>query len=263
MSSMSRWLAVGLLVLPWSVGGPGLAAASDDPEQILQMKGLKKAGKFYILPIESEFARGWRNVVPVSDRMAAAYNEWYAALEIEALVLQLSDTRAQLIAYIRNLDLRMSTADRAQLQFIQAEQNAAQANLNVVMAQLSQALARRVGPAKMRELQETFMERRGDFMEAARDLEPTYNKLRVEYSALKQDIDIKNALGVLKERYKVNVSLGPSDDVQRAVLRLRQVQEMVSFNPDAFRQRRKRPRLNQPTKSRSKAMAPKDASKSE
>jgi hypothetical protein len=222
----------------------GIAAAQDGPEEILQKRGLKKSGRIYIVPTESEFLAGWRNVVPVSERMAGAYNEWYAALEIEVLVQQLNDTRLELIAYINNLALRMIDADERQQQSIQNERRAALVNLNNISARLLQAQARRVGPVKMQALQDEFMQRRADFMEAAEDLEPTYNKLRAEYNTLKQDVDIKTALGVLKERYKVNFSLGPSDNVQRAVRRLREVQEMVSFDPDAFRRPKKKTRLN-------------------
>ena len=185
------------------------------PEAVLSKRGLKRSGKYYVVPTEFEFASVWRGVVPFYNLMDTARAELMQALQVVAYVRDLDDTRINLINFIQDLNLAMGGASRDQRAVLQNQLREANFNLNNVVAELAKARTRLVSPAKMQQLQDVFMKRREDFLAKSSEVRPIRQKMKAEYDRLKTDDDVVNALKVLKERKKVNVSLGPSDVYNR------------------------------------------------
>ncbi len=87
------------------------------------------------------------------------------------------------------------------------------------------------------------MKRREEFLGKSGELRPILDRMNAGYASLKQDNEVTSALKALKERQKGNVSLGPSDKLKSLLLQLRQAEEAVSLNPDAYRRKKKSTRL--------------------
>jgi serine/threonine protein kinase len=226
----------------------------ESPEAILERCALKKSGTYYVLEAEREYNKVWNtNVQPAINLMEGAWGEWAAAIEVEILIQDLEATQAGLVAYLNNLSVALSQANRVQRPFLLQDQSATRMNLNNVQAQLGQARRQRRSPAQMEALKAEFMRRREAFQGATNVLEPVYKNLKNQYSAIDDD-KVKNALAVLSARYKAKFHLGPSESIQRTVRTLNRYLEMVSFNPDSYRASRKK------SKSRSKG-APKAESR--
>ncbi len=210
-----------------------VAPAERSPEaERLARRGLTRSGKFYVVAAEQEFADEWNKVRSRIDALQAASNQWHAALQAEAQFRELDAIRSEVAAQIKDIQNRMNrTPDRLVRRWHQANLNAAQANLNGVKAQLAEAKQWRVGPAKLKSLGEDVQNRKDEFTAAAAELDVAYKKLRTEYDAMRKDGEIRAALDVLREKKKLNVSLGPSDSVLNAIRRVELVRKQMS--PDA------------------------------
>ncbi len=228
------------------------AAAPGSPEAVLASRGLKKTVEartvYYVVETEREFARGLPQVRAAINVLEAAYNELAAALQVEYTVKELDLMITGLQFDIRDLNAQMANLPNdapgrvARQQYalaIQAKQTAlGDAQRNIVIAQ-----KQLVKPAKMQELKDEFEKRKTDFKAAAGALLPTYQKLLNDYNVLEKDEEIARMRKLLGERNKVKVQLGPSASVQLAVRRVREVQQSISDDPDAFRTARKSTRL--------------------
>jgi hypothetical protein len=208
----------------------------------LVRRGLTRSGKYYVVATEQEFAEGWSKVRPLIDSMQAAWDAWEAAAQAEAQFQQLDATRIELADQIKAIRSEMATRDRLVRRWHQPDLDAAEANLKGVRAQLDEAKKGRVGPAKMKSLQDDFLNRKEEFLAATGDLEGLFKKLRAEYDALRKDEEVRGALRVLKEKKKLNVSLGPSDDVTNAARRVERVRRMVAPAMKAAQKSKKRTR---------------------
>jgi hypothetical protein len=221
---------------------PGAAPPPEDesPEAILEKRGLKKAGTYYVLEAEREYNRVWNTTVqPAINRMEGAWGEWEAAVAVEILVQELEATQAGLVAYLNSLSVAIGQANRVQRPFLLQDQAATRMNLSNVQAQLGEARKQRRTPAQMEALKAQFMQRRQEFQGATNVLDPVYKNLKNQYSAI-DDEKVKNALTVLSTRYRAKFHLGPSEPIQKTVRTLNRYLEMVSYNPDAFRASRKK-----------------------
>jgi hypothetical protein len=222
------------------------------PEAVLAQRGLRKVVEsrtvYYVVETEREFARGLPQVRAAINLLEVAYNELAAALAVEYTVQQLDlmittlqfdirDLNAQIASYRNDAPGRIAKAQIAEV--IQVKSLAlgdAQRNIVIARKQL-------VGPVKMQALKDEFAKRKGEFMAAATTLQPTYQKLLNEYKELKKDEELARVQKLLGERNKVKVQLGPSASVQLAVRRIREVQQVVTDDPDAFRTAKRNTRL--------------------
>jgi serine/threonine protein kinase len=225
------------------------------PEALLAKRGLRKTGRFYTIATESEVHAAWQGVVPFYTLMDGARTEFVEAMQIAAYAQQLNDYRINLEAGINNLNALMGRANRDQRVVLQNQLQAAQAELNGVLAEIAKVRTRLVSPARRQELYNIFMARRKEFLEKSGELRPILDKMNAEYAKLKQDSEVTSVLKALKERQKVNVSLGPSDKLRSLLLQLRQAEEAVSLNPDAYRTKKKSTRLEGKDGSKDKAGA--------
>src|SRR5262249_48283686 len=119
---------------------PGATPPPEDesPEGILEKRGLKKSGTYYVLEAEREYKRVWNTTVqPAINLMERAWGEWEAAVAVEILVQELEATQAGLVAYLNNLSVAIGQANRVQRPFLLQDQAATRVNLNNVQAQLA------------------------------------------------------------------------------------------------------------------------------
>jgi hypothetical protein len=213
------------------------------PDAILAKRGLRKAGRFYTIATESEVAAAWQGVVPFYTLMEKAQAEFVEAMQIAAYAQELNDNQINLQAYIRQLNSALSRANRDERVLLQNQIQVANANLTEVQAEIARVRTRLVSPARRQQLQDIFMKRREEFLGKSGELRPILDRMNAGYASLKQDNEVTSALKALKERQKGNVSLGPSDKLKSLLLQLRQAEEAVSLNPDAYRRKKKSTRL--------------------
>jgi serine/threonine protein kinase len=219
------------------------APEDGSPEAVLARRGLSKSGRFYTIATESEVHAAWQGVVPFYNLMDAARAEFVEAMEIVAYAQELNDNLINLQAYINDLNSLMGRANRDQQVLLRNQLQEANARLNLVQAELAKVRTRLVSPERRQELQDQFMKRRSEFLAKSGELRPILNKMNAEYAKLKQDDEVTSVLKALKERQKVNVTLGPSDKLNSLLRQLRQAEEAVSLNPDAYRSKKKSIRL--------------------
>ena len=182
-------------------------------------------------------------MIPFYNLMDKARGEFVEAMQIAAYAQELNDNQINLQAYINQLNSAMGRANRDERVLLQNQLQVTQANLNAVQAEIAKVRTRLVSPARRQELQDIFMKRREEFLAKSGELRPILDKMNAEYASLKQDSEVTSVLKALKERQKVNVSLGPSDKLKSLLIQLRQAEEAVSLNPDAYRRKKKSTRL--------------------
>lgn len=137
-------------------------------------------------------------------------------------------------------NLPNNVVNRIQIQQLQREQQGTRIYLNEVRGNLQIARKNLVSDAKKQAVWDEFMKRRLDFLEANKQLAPVVAKVTSEYQVLKKDPAIKDALQIISKRANSPASLGPSKDMTTAINKLRRAEEMVSFDPDAYRRRSKK-----------------------
>ena len=150
-------------------------------------------------------------------------------------------------------------------QIWQGQINDATNELNVVRGNLQIARKRRVGPGQQERRLQVFNTCRDEFLAASNQLEPFVKEANSEYDKLNGDLDIRNALLVLEKVEQVPFYLGPSKQFKTEVSQLIRENQMVSWNPDAFRTRSKKKRKpsgKSATPTNSKSTMPKNAASS-
>jgi serine/threonine protein kinase len=235
------------------------APENSSPEELLLGKrGLRKVGMFYVVGTEDEIDAGYNKIVPFYNVMEVAMNELAQALQIESYAQELDDTRINLLAYINDLNAQLgnlpnTVVNRLNRQAIQQEIGAAQARLGNVNREFAIAIKRVVPPRKKQALTDEFQKRRADFLEASKEFKPTVDKAMKEYTDLKKDAEVMSAIKVLKEKVKAPIAIGPSAGFKKAIANLKNAEQMVSYNPNAYN-RRKKARLDQGAKGKMPSM---------
>jgi hypothetical protein len=210
------------------------------PEQILEKRGLKKEGRFYVSAAESRYAAEWQGAVPFYNVMHGAWVEYETAVRFAVRAQELQDAQIELNGAINQLRLVMGNSRGFQRAQLQGQLNEATLNLNAVNTELAEVRTRVVSRARMEELKGQFLKARADFLDKSRELKPIRKAMNEEYAALRADADVTGAIKALKARGAGD--LGPSDRVKSMNLQLSQAEEEVSFNPDAYRRPKKSPK---------------------
>jgi hypothetical protein len=265
MLRTQRRLAVALTVLCGAAGSAGIARGQTEPqggrmatdagasaprpkttpEGVLESRGLGKAGKYYVVATEKEVGASFNRIKPIYNVMEEALTQYMGILQAEATFQYLDSERILADTYIRDLGIQLANTpnnatNRQLIQQLTNEQRIYGIYLNEVNGNLQIARKNLVGPARKQAVWDEFMKRRADFLEANKQLSPIVAKAVKEYAALKKDAAVKDALQVIAKRKNSPVSLGPSKDLTTAITKLRKAEEMVSFNPDAYRRSSKR-----------------------
>jgi hypothetical protein len=265
MLRYQRRLAVALTVLCGAAGSAGVALGQTDaergrmttgadasaprskttPEGVLESRGLAKAGKFYVVATEKEVGANFNRIKPIYNVMEDKLTQYMAILQAEATFQYLDNERILAETYIGDLGIQLANTpnnatNRLAIQQLQNEQRVTRIYLNEVNGNLQIARKNLVGPARKQAVWDEFMKRRGEFLEANKQLRPIVDTALKEYAALKKDAAVKDALQVITKRTNSPVSLGPSKDLSTAISKLKKAEEMVSFNPDAYRRKTKR-----------------------
>jgi hypothetical protein len=219
--------------------------AKTTPEGVLGSRGLAKNGKFYVIATEKEVGDGFGKIKPIYNVMEGTFLAFQAILQAEATCQYLDNERILAETYIRDLDINIgnlpnNAVNRLAIQQMQRERQGTMVYLNEVRGNLEIARKNLVGPARKRAAWDEFMKCRADFLEANKQLAPVVAEVVKQYAELKKDPAVKDALQIIAKRSNSPVALGPSKDLTTAISKLRRAEEMVSFDPDAYRRKSKR-----------------------
>ena len=215
------------------------------PDGVLGNRGLRKAGRYYVVATEKEIGERFNKIKPIYNVMETAMNRFLMILDAEATVQYLDNERIAAETYIRDLGIQVDNmpnkaVNRAAIQQLRSTQQNTRVYLSDVRGNLQIARKNLVGPARKQAVWREFMKWRADFLESNKQLRPIVDKADAEYAALKKDPVVKDALQTLTKRSSAQVVLGPSKDLKTVISKLRKAEEMVSFDPDAYRRRPKR-----------------------
>jgi hypothetical protein len=215
------------------------------PEGVLDSKGLRKFGSYYVVATEKAIGEGFGKIKPIYNVMDAALGQFQAILNAEMNYLYWDNERTLAQTYIGDLNIAIANTpntipNRLTIQQLQRELSATQLYLNNVFGALELARKNLVPPAKKQAVWDEFVMRRADFLEANKLLRPIVDKANAEYAALKADPAVKDALQTLSKHSNSPVKLGPSKPVSTAISSLIRAERAVSFDPDSYRRKNKR-----------------------
>jgi hypothetical protein len=246
----------------------GAAMAQRAPDELLERRGLRRDGKFYVTANEVGARKRLNAIVAVDNKMRAAIADCEAAIEADVTWQTLDNYRISLETLINDRRLKINEAPpglpetKAWRGIWQGEINDATNELNVVRGNLQIAWKRRVGPREQERRVHVFNTCRDEFLAAGKELEPFVKEANLEYDKLRDDLDIRNALLVLEGRTGAPLDLGPSKQFKTEVSQLIRENQMVSWNPDAYRsssKKKKKSSGKSATPTKSKSAMPKNA----
>jgi hypothetical protein len=221
---------------------------------VLDSRGLRKVKKFYVVATEDEIGRSFTNILPVYDAIEAALNQFMVILQVEDKVQYLDSERILAETRLRSLQIQISgfpddtlsnnaviknAANINAVNTLRDEQQRTLAYLNQVCGAFEIARKNLVSTVQKQTVWNEFLNQRADFLKATKELRQLVDKAADEYARLKKDPDVKDALQTIR-RTNPTVLLGPSKDLTIVIGKLRSAEEMVSFDPDAYRRRSKR-----------------------
>jgi hypothetical protein len=215
------------------------------PEGVLDSHGLRKLGSFYIVATEKEIGEGFFKIRPIYNVMETALGNFQAILNAEMTFLYWDNERTLAQTYIGDLNITIANIpntipNRPTIQAYRNELQGTQLYLNNVLGSLEIARKNLVPPARKQAVWNEFMKLRAEFLEANKQLRPIVDKANAEYLALEKVPAVKDALQTLSERSNSRLRLGPSKNAKTWISNLIRAEEMVSFDPDAYRRKTKR-----------------------
>jgi hypothetical protein len=212
------------------------------PEGVLESRGLTKDGVYYVVATETEIGKQFRAIIPIFDLVEGKFNQFQAILEVEAIVQSLNDQRIIHATRIRDIQIELARIGGSKLpedQVARADLNAELPNRNIALSDTIGALEiaknRLVSPAAKQAVYDEFMLRRGEFLEATKQLSPTVKRAYAEYKELGNDYEVRQALRKLGDATNSPIQLGPSKALKTAIARLRRGEEMVAIDKSAYR----------------------------
>jgi hypothetical protein len=218
----------------------GKKLTSMGPESVLENRGLKKEGTFYVVAAEHEFHKGYSQMVPIYNVMEAKYNRFVAICDAQATYDWLDNERIFAETRIRDINIVIGGLGRLPVDQVKRdellfEQRNVTRYLSDVTGWLAIAKKELVPYAIKQGVHDEFMSLRADLQKAADQLEPTRLKAVTEYAGLYSDTAVTDAVNTLAQRTNSPLRLGPSKAMRNEILRLKQTLQMLSFNPNAYR----------------------------
>ena len=206
-----------------ALAGSCLGAEGLTPIELLEERGLKKEGKFFILPAEGALLKKIKALQPDSNEVAEKFEIWAGMVqneqEFQALTAQAIELKAQLntqLQFIARMP-QASALDRGLKN--DAQQIAGETDQNLQITNRERALreSRRVAPQRMDKAQEDFKEVYKGFLRKSEDLLPDWQKIKDDYAPIALDTSIKAFLKAYNDQTKANIKLGPSEKIKKAI----------------------------------------------
>jgi hypothetical protein len=223
MASTRILSLAGLLALSGLFAGTGYGADDPTPEGVLNERGLKRSGKFFIVASEEPVRQAIYNMRPVMVEMEAKFNEWAAILQNEYEYQALTDYRIQVQGHLADVDTQIgqmpsrTPQDRLALSQARAYRQSVDQELRNTNSQI-EFRRKRFVPVRVKDKAENdFKEARKRFLEVASNTRPLYDKVLQEYATLSEDNTVSNALKAYNQMTKANFKLGPSDKLKKDV----------------------------------------------
>ncbi|MDR3637600.1 MAG: hypothetical protein P4L84_27590 [Isosphaeraceae bacterium] len=205
------------------VVSPQGPTANVAPLEFLKSMGLTQSGAYFLLASESEVYQGLKGLRPNLIRMAEAGDALVANAEVEATFQELDDTRIRLEEQLRHLLLaipqmpRRTLEQKAELEQAMVVQYQTRQDLVTVNANIEVVNKRRLSPKQLAKLQDDFQARRRDFLQAASEFRPVFDKVKKQYDELKNDSRVIRALNAYGEANRFKAQLGPSLSFRKGV----------------------------------------------
>ena len=226
-------------------------AAPDSPEGPLNAKGLWRSGIYFVVAGETEVLEKFKTIRPLIASMAQAFELFALALNKEALLAEAENVYSESKAQVDNanavlskmpngtranniekLDYQAAVAFRDGL--VQGRDNAA--------AQVEAIRGQQVSAEQKQALVDDFMAKRAEYLKAAAELRPLYDKVKAEYDQLLADPAVKKAVKNDVAEYhrttKSDAALGPSGNLGKAIDMIRHAER--AYSPETAAPKKKR-----------------------
>ena len=216
-------LAFALVAVVTALGTARAIADDPKPEKVLEGRGLKRSGMFYVLDAESDFVPRVAKLQPSYRQLKASYDKFATVVINQAEYDALNDrwtlvneqwgnVSAEIDAHppLSNNELKqnwqnlLDTERQLRIQY------------NELRREVNLRYRRLVSDSERERLQGEFLKQREEFLTKSKELRELADKIKTEYSELSQDESVKKALAALKLSTKARISLGPSPKYRKA-----------------------------------------------
>jgi hypothetical protein len=196
------------------------------PEEYLESRGLTREGKCYVVRAEKQALEEFRAVVARSREMSDSWDLYTAMVERVNLVWALEAEQIETNNLIDQKQFERNNLPNNTL----LETRQARANLDQLLVEAKAyagqikgklALAKQQAPSvgQVNVAWDQFTKFKDAFLESCEVVEPTVVRTLGEYSTLKSDTDVRNAIDAIAARAKLagTLKLGPTRDFERLV----------------------------------------------
>jgi Skp family chaperone for outer membrane proteins len=242
-----------VIVAACALGASAAIIGDSTPEKILADRGLKRSGALYVLAAEAEFVPKVNKLQPGFRELKARYDELAVIIQNRAEYEMLDDQWTLVNEQLRNVqadqDAHPPTTNNELKQswrnLLEAER-LLRIQYNELRREVNLRYPRLVSESKTEQLRAEFQKQRETFLEGSREPREMADKIKDNYHALSQDVEVKKALDALKLATKSRLGLGPSPDFKKASLWL--TNAVRSTAPESLKPAKKK--MTQPTKGR-------------
>jgi hypothetical protein len=246
--------AAGLIVIVAGVAN----AADPTPQEILAAKGLVQDGKYFLLvKPENEVKQQLNKVLPLVDDLDVLFNQWAENEQKKYMVAAMNDELTGTQAAINNNRAMYSQLDRnayiAKSQRQDLDQLGAMLRQYYNQVQNNRDAMRNsiAGPVIQQKHLDKVAKAREVFLKAYDEMTPSVDRLKAAYAEVAQDDKVANALKVLRQSKSVQMKLGPSEPLLRAMARVNHAKNVTDpqfFKPTPYNTKQKLGKVTTKTK---------------
>ena len=236
--------AAGLVAILSALWGAVAQAADPTPQEVLAERGLVQDGKYFLLPkAENEVKVGLNKVLPLVDELDVLFNQWSANEQKKYMVAAMNDELAGTQAAINSNRAMYSQLDRnayiAKSQRADLDQQGAMLRqyFNQVQNNRDAMRSSIAGPVIQKQHLDKVAKAREVFLKAYDEMTPSVDRLKAAYAEVAQDDKVANALKVLRQSKSVQLKLGPSEGLMKAMARVNTAKNVTDpqyFKPTPY-----------------------------
>ncbi len=244
MTAIRLVRAAGLIALASVLCGAAAWAADPTPQEVLAERGLVQDGKYFLLPkAENEVKQQLNRVLPLVDELDVLFNQWAENEQKKYMVAAMNDELTGTQAAINNNRAMYSQLDRnayvAKAQRAELDQQGAMLRQYFNQVQNNRDAMRNsiAGPVIQQRHLDKVAKAREVFLKAYDEMTPAVDKLKAAYAEVAQDDKVANALKVLRQSKSVQMKLGPSEGLTKAMARVNTAKNVTDpqyFKPTPY-----------------------------
>jgi hypothetical protein len=215
-----------VVALAWATG----AFAED----VLKSQGLIRSGSFYVLEVESNVHTKLEEASAQFESFAAVVAQQAAIVESEMQLKALDLQGVELRRRIDNINVqlgqfpgRRNSVQRMAFNGLSAERDGYQVTLNEINGQIGVLRNQAATPKQKQNIEAELMRRREPLLTALRAIRIQIDDATKRYQELAGRGEVQAALEAQRRTAKVNLKLGPSNELRGDVALLRKYEKMV------------------------------------